>query len=1336
MIIRAFKALLVLLVCIPLSQSLSAQCDRLYIAGVMDGSLSGGLPKMIQVCANDDIADMSIYGLGSANNGGGSDGEEFTFPAMAASAGDCFTVASETTQFSVFFGCSPNFVNTTATSINGDDAVELFCMGTAEDVFGDINVDGTGQAWEYMDSWAVATDAIPEAVFNIANWNISPPNSLDGATDNATAMFPYPNAVCSNCSIDMITAGTQTACDPAANDYDQEITITYTDEPGTGMLTINGQSYAITGSPQIINLTGLFADGNPVTVDASFDANPSCALVVPDLFTAPAACVIIPPSCEIEISEVSNYSCNDDNTINIDVCFDYQAPLSGSVNVDVDGALFGTFPYPFSSPGCISLTNVMKSMSGNMQILVYDASTTPTGAVFMSEFHYDNAGTDSNEFIEVSGNAGTNLTGYSIELYNGSNGTSYSTLGLSGTLTNSGNGCGTFVINIPPNGIQNGSPDGMALVDAGGNVLEFLSYEGAFVANDGPAIGMMSVDVGVNEGGGDPVGTSISLTDLGWEFTAVNSEGVFNPGLTCSEPCNDVISYSIPSNPPSFACPSDKTIQLEPGLCGEITKQPTPEVIDDCGASVVTQIGGPMPGDFIDIFDSPYTYEYEVVDSDGNTASCSFNLVMEEYRNAIDIPTCNDHVYLTADINCEAEINADLMLEGGPYGCYDLYGILIEPVVGETNMVQVTITDPNSGLSCWGYVTIEDKNDPEIDCEICPEVDGMSMADYPEECLLHCYEQPVLQLRYDDGLRDDLIQEDYEDFAEDAMTDNCDNWNEEDVSFYDIYESLGACVGTRMKRTWTVGFNRADGSRGTVSCTREYFFRPMDLSTATTYDTVGGFPIIEPIEDSLVLPVERIELPCGVDIAPAGIAAFFDIPATIDRDTDDNNIDPDELDIDLVVENNEGYPWAYPHYYQDGVGPGGPHAQKIDNEVCNLISGYTDTEIEVCELGCFGNRKVLREWTILDWCTGEFIRHQQIIKSVDTNPPFMDIPDAYASVDPWNCTATVYLPAPEHMGDDCDDDVTYTIGFTGGYTVTGDAETGYILHELPLGSHTIEYLSEDCCGNVGRAEITVVVVDETAPVAVTKQFIVIGLTNVGNTVDEFQGFAKLYAEDVDNESYDGCTDVILEVRRTPVCESSDSIWGPFVTFCCEDLMGGASTTIDVELRITDEYGNSNIVWASVLVEDKSATTPQIPPHMYLTCDMDYNDFSITGGIPRFFGACGEADIECDTLSVYENTEPRELRASDGVFINGVGPIVAPEYDPSCGFGAVRRQFRDCGGGTQWFVILPLDPFDDTTIVWPDDVTVDCDAYEFDEPYWEESTCNLVGIKFRSRYIFI
>ncbi|MBB5723076.1 putative extracellular nuclease [Loktanella ponticola] len=166
----------------------------MVITGVFDGPLVGGIPKGVEVYVTADIADMSIYGLGFANNGGGTDGEEFTFPAVAALAGTYLYIASETDGFTAFFGFAPDYVTGNA-GINGDDAIELFENGSVIDTFGDLNVDGTGQAWEYMDGWATrvpGTTANP--VFDINNWSFSGPNAFDSQASNATAATPYPLA--------------------------------------------------------------------------------------------------------------------------------------------------------------------------------------------------------------------------------------------------------------------------------------------------------------------------------------------------------------------------------------------------------------------------------------------------------------------------------------------------------------------------------------------------------------------------------------------------------------------------------------------------------------------------------------------------------------------------------------------------------------------------------------------------------------------------------------------------------------------------------------------------------------------------------------------------------------------------------------------------------------------------------------------------------------------------------------------------------------------------------------------------------------------------------------
>ncbi len=138
-------------------------------------------------------------------------------------------------------------------------------------------------------------------------------------------------------------------------------------------------------------------------------------------------------------------------------------------------------------------------------------------AVFINEIHYDNAGTDSGEFFEIAGPPGTDLTGWTVELVNGSNGMVYNTIALSGILPTSCVGLGVQATTLPTNGLQNGAPDGLALID-NGTLVQFISYEGSFTATSGAASGMMSVDIGVAEGSGTAIGDSLQLGGTGADY--------------------------------------------------------------------------------------------------------------------------------------------------------------------------------------------------------------------------------------------------------------------------------------------------------------------------------------------------------------------------------------------------------------------------------------------------------------------------------------------------------------------------------------------------------------------------------------------------------------------------------------------------------------------------------------------------------------------------------------------------------------------------------------------------------------------------------------------------
>ena len=163
--------------------------------------------------------------------------------------------------------------------------------------------------------------------------------------------------------------------------------------------------------------------------------------------------------------------------------------------------------------------------------------------VFINEIHYDNAGADIGEAVEIAGPAGTDLQGWSLVLYNGAASirAPYDTVALSGSIDDEVAGLGAR--SFPTTGLQNGGPDGLALVDRTGTVHQFLSYEGSFEAASGPAAGLTSTDIGVAETSGTPVGWSLQLsgmgtvaTDFSWTGPAAASFGRLNAGQTGSEP--------------------------------------------------------------------------------------------------------------------------------------------------------------------------------------------------------------------------------------------------------------------------------------------------------------------------------------------------------------------------------------------------------------------------------------------------------------------------------------------------------------------------------------------------------------------------------------------------------------------------------------------------------------------------------------------------------------------------------------------------------------------------------------------------------------------------------
>ncbi len=237
-----------------------------------------------------------------------------------------------------------------------------------------------------------------------------------------------------------------------------------------------------------------------------------------------------------------------DPSIVLGATVQFSARAFDAANVDVSGSVAFVWSSGTAATASVSAAGLATGLAAGSSVISATAGgKTGTSTLTVTvpnlpptrftEIHYDNAGTDVNERIEIEGPAGTDLTGWSVILYNGNGGASYDTFSLTGTIPATCGARGVVVVSYLQDGIQNGKAtngtgqsDGFALVNGAGQVVEFLSYEGTLVATSGPANGTTSVDIGVLEDG-VPLAQSLHRNAGGiWQSASLADFGACNSG--------------------------------------------------------------------------------------------------------------------------------------------------------------------------------------------------------------------------------------------------------------------------------------------------------------------------------------------------------------------------------------------------------------------------------------------------------------------------------------------------------------------------------------------------------------------------------------------------------------------------------------------------------------------------------------------------------------------------------------------------------------------------------------------------------------------------------------
>jgi len=563
---------------------------------------------------------------------------------------------------------------------------------------------------------------------------------------------------------------------------------------------------------------------------------------------------------------------------------------------------------------------------------------------------------------------------------------------------------------------------------------------------------------------------------------------------------------------------------------------------------------------------------------------------------------CNGGINVSISEDCFAEVTVDLILENPPFGLYPdtdaNYNITImdaqadtivrsataDRIIGQEYIdkrLEVSVELVPCGISCWGFVTVEDKIGPKFwNC-----VNG-----FLPDVILSCegYENANIPEPQIGGFCTDKL-----------------------LTFKDDTSTL-VCVGPYaidILRTYTA----SDEAGNSSQCQRRILVEKADLKDIVFPDNF----------------VRELTSASNCDEA--------------------DNLSP------MVT----GFP----------TGISCP----------NIMHFITDIEYPQCGI----QRKLLRDWFVIDWCTGQSRTYGQIIKVIDDIAPISTCPPdtLRLPLDPASCTVSPLLNPMGIAGfdmtglvsliEDCSLPVTIEVGFlpaipgtdqpvTGPYNVIAPNAQG--LYQLPEISNAawVRYCFTDACGNSTKKDPTpdididadntccffeIVTRDANPPIAICEGFTKVPLLEGGETLVPATSF--------DDTSFDPCGEIAgFQVKREqsscPGYPLESTTFGDFVHFCCADI----GDTITIRLRVFDTDGNFSECLGLVCVEDQgSSTVTCMATNINLDCDEDYTDRTLTG-VPN-----GGSD-ECN---------------------NGI--VVGPDmfalggFDEACGIGTIIRTVR-------------------------------------------------------------
>ncbi|MEM7575244.1 MAG: HYR domain-containing protein, partial [Bacteroidota bacterium] len=687
--------------------------------------------------------------------------------------------------------------------------------------------------------------------------------------------------------------------------------------------------------------------------------------------------------------------------------------------------------------------------------------------------------------------------------------------------------------------------------------------------------------------------------------------------------------------------------------------------------------------------------ELTVVDCSGNDSTCVALIEFLPAELSYDY-ACIGDINITLDEDCQATLVPEMLLSGDQF-CLDLFEFEITvmdddpsngPIVDGCGDFQYMITEVGDYFTltnfetCWGTIHAEDKTSPVI-ADLpeapaplyCYAIDGININFLPAN-VSRCWIQSgadgtTLNASMSPLLRARLL-------AGGGIPNFTDGCSDVEICVNDIVDDNGDCADVVIERTFTA----TDG----ISC--EAAPEGGNDPAVATYEIIFTRPSID-------------------DVDAINTTATFECDETFETLT------PNQFGDENPAPQVEDYPFF--------IGPNGP--VYLTANFCNIGATFQDgPRIETCPQ----TYKFVRTFTVIDWCNpGQIETFTQLVKVGDFDAPDITAPtqdlnfDGVADEGPLffstsnpDCSANFLIPAG-NATDNCDPNpaviaLIYPGGDLSGAAV-GPFAVGGPAFGIPVGDHVLRYIATDACDNADTLDVDIRIGDRTAPVAICEDGLDISLGGAG--------VAQLCGEDIDQASYDECSDITRYIARVgdnnlPI---PGTTWEECIQLTCDEI-----GIVRVGLLVVDAAGNENSCWLDVLVEDKLPPLCVAPGPITTTCDDED-----LGTLPQDLEAAFAADAVTTAAQL------------DGLFgaANGVDncPTVmitqtVIDGRNACGVGLIVRNFvvEDGQGFTstgvcrQTITVLGVH---DYTVIFPADAgSEECIEPDYNGVAYDERGC--------------